>query len=198
MATTSTMVMLANIMTISEETAAAEAAAVVAAATEDASAGEITRSARSLAREDLTRLTHAARSLTLAPTLAERAPSTPPAHVAKSLTLAHAAARNLAPAHVAGSLAPSPARRPRSARSLSPATRRSPSLARRSVPRRSRRWSRRSTLSLPADLAPERPADRRHAEVVMATVSEDECQTPTLLFIPDTHALLPHAPQGPR
>jgi len=174
---------LANIMAISEETAAAEAAAVVAAATDDASAGEITRSARSLAREDLTHLTHAKADLTLAPTLAERVPSTPLAHVAKSLTLAHAArsltlahaaARSLTPAHAAGSLAPSPARRPRSARSLSPATRRSPRFARRSAPRRSRRWSRRSTLSLPADLAPERLADRSHAEVAMVAVSEDE------------------------
>jgi hypothetical protein len=32
----------------------------------------------------------------------------------------------------------------------------------------------------------------------MVAIFEDECQTPTLLFIPDTHALLPHAPQGPR
>lgn len=188
-----------------EETAAAEAAAVVAAA-EDASAGEITRSARSLAREDLTRLTHAKADLTLAPTLAERVPSTLLVHAARSLTLAHAArsltpalaARSLTPAHVAGSLAPNPARRSRSARSLSPATRRSPSLARRSAPRRSRRWSRRSSLSLPADLAQEKPADRHHAIVTIVTVSEDECQTPTLLFIPDTHALLPHAPQAPR
>lgn len=179
-----------------EETAAAEAAAVVAAA-EDASAGEITRSARSLAREDLTRLTHAKADLTLAPTLAERVPSTLLVHAARSLTPA-LAARSLTPAHVAGSLAPNPARRSRSARSLSPATRRSPSLARRSAPRRSRRWSRRSSLSLPADLAQEKPADRRHAIVTIVTVSEDECQTPTLLFIPDTHALLPHAPQAPR
>ena len=51
---------------------------------------------------------------------------------------------------------------------------------------------------MPADLAPEEPAEGRHAEVAMVAIFEDECQTPTLLFIPDTHALLPHAPQGPR
>ena len=50
---------------------------------------------------------------------------------------------------------------------------------------------------MPADLAPEEPADR-HTEVAMDALSEDECQTPTLLFISDIHALLPHAPQAPR
>jgi len=124
-----------------EETAVTKApAVVVATAAEDASAGVITKSARSLAREDLILLAHAERDLTrLAPNLAERAPSTPPAHAPpRSLTLAHAA-RSLSPGHAARSLAPSPARRPRSARSLCPATRRSLSLARRS-PRSARRW----------------------------------------------------------
>lgn len=157
-----------------EETAAVKAPAVVAAtAAEDASAGAITKSARSLAKKGLIRLAHAEGDLTrLAPTLAERAPSTPPAHAARSLT-PDLAARSLSPDHAARNLAPSPARRPRSARSLSPATRRSPSLARRS-PRSARRWSRRSSLSLPADLAQESPADRTHTAATLATVSEDD------------------------
>lgn len=149
---------MAITMGILEETAAAKAAAVVAAAAEDASAGAITKSARSLASVDLTRLAHAEReliltlTLTLTPILAERAPSTPPAH---------------APPR---SIAPSPARRARNARSLSPVTKKSPSLARRS-PRSARRWSRRSSLSLPAGLA---PADRGQETAAMTTVSEDD------------------------